>query len=176
MRFLYALTLSVMMLAGFAAPASAAETIAVLNVQEIMRDSAAAKSIKSQFEAKQKSFSSDVSTKEQALQKEQQELGKQRAVLAKEAFDKKVQEFNAKASAMQKEVQGKRQALDKGLNQAFGEVQKTVNSILADMAKEKGFIVVLPTQQTLYSAPSLDVTADVLSKLNAKLPSVSVKF
>lgn len=151
-------------------------TIAVLNIQEIMRDSTAAKSIKTQFDAKQKAYSSEISSKEQALQKEQQELAKQRGVLKQDEFEKKVRDFNQKAATVQKDVQAKKQALDKGLSQAFGEIQKVVSGILADMAKDKGFKVVVPTQQILYSDPALDVTPEVLSKLNAKLSTVSVKF
>lgn len=159
-------------------PAKAQEKplIAVLNVQEIMRDSLAAKSVKEQFDRKQKSFSDELSSKEETLQKEQQELAKQRSVLAQEAFEKKVREFQTKAADVQKEVQKKKNQLDKGLGQAFTEIQKAVSGILADMAKEKGFVVVVPTQQILYNEPSLDITAEVLKRLDSKLPKVSLKF
>ena len=150
--------------------------IAVVNIQEIMRDSLAAKSIKDQFDAKQKAFQSEISTKEQDLQKEQQELKKQQSVLSQDAFEKKLREFNTKASSVQKEVQNKKLTLDKGLAQSFAEIQKTVGIILGDMSKEKGFLVVLPSQQILYSDAKLDITQEVLTRLNKALTKVNVVF
>lgn len=159
-----------------AASAAAAGNVAVLNLQTIMRDSAAAKSIKDQLDKKQKSFQSELSSKESQLQKEEQELAKQRNVLAQDAFEQKVKDFKNKAGNAQRDMQAKKAQLDKAFGQALGEVQKSVTVILEAMAKERGFSVVIPTQQILYSDPSLDITQDVLSKLNKSLPTVSVKF
>lgn len=155
---------------------AAAGNIAVLNIQDIMRESEAGKSIKAQLEQKQKSFQSELSSKEEQLQKENQELGKQRSVLAKDAFEQKMREFNTKASEAQRDVQSKKSMLDRGFNQAVGEIQKTVNTILEEMAKEKGFALVIPTQQILYNDAKLDITKEVLDRLNKTLPKVTVNF
>src|SRR5215207_4573568 len=81
--------------------------IAVVNIQEIMQESLAAKSIKEQLERKQKSFQAELSAREEKLQKEGQELAKLRATLSKEAMEQKVKEFDTKAKTAQKEVQTK---------------------------------------------------------------------
>ena len=53
---------------------AADSSIAVLNIQEIMRQSKAAQSVRDQLEKKQKQFQQEMSAKEEALQKEDQEL------------------------------------------------------------------------------------------------------
>jgi len=150
--------------------------IAVINIQEIMHESLAAKSIKEQLEKKQKSFQAELSAKEETLQKESQGLAKERAVLSKEAMDQKIKEFDTKAKEAQKGVQTKRAQLDKAFGNSIGEIQKEVNRILTDMAKERGFIVALPAQQILYNDAKLDITKEVLARLNKSLPKVTLNF
>lgn len=159
--------------AGMAADAN---TIAVVNIQQIMKEATAAKSVREQLESKQKAFQSEISKKEESVQKEDQALAKQRGVLAKDAYEKKVAEFKKKVTDVQKEVQGKKAQLDGGFERALGDIQKVVTEIITEMAKEKGFVVAIPTSQILYSDAKLDITAEVLSALNKKLPKVDVKF
>ena len=150
--------------------------IAVVNIQGIMKDSKAAKSVRSQLESKQKAYQAQISKMEESMQKEEQELGKQRSVLSQEAFEKKVQDFRTKATKMQRDVQGKKATLDSAFEGALNDIQKVVSEIISTLAKEKGFQVAVPTSQLLYAEPAIDISDEVLSRLNKKLPKVSVKF
>jgi outer membrane protein len=165
------------------APAAAASKseisksqIAVVNIQQVMKDSTAAKSVREQLESKQKSFQGDITKKEESLQKEDQELAKQKAVLSKEAFEEKARAFRTKATEVQKEVQSKKALLDNAFERSLNEIQKVVTDIIADISKEKGFVVALPTSQILYADKGLDISAEVLEQLNKRLPKLDVKF
>lgn len=151
-------------------------SIAVLNIQSIMKDSSAAKSVKSQLDSKQKAYQAELSKKEEKLQKDDQALAKQRGVLSKEEFEKKVQSFKKEYSATQKEVQSKKNKLDKAFAQSLADIQKAVTDIVAGISKERGYVMVVPTSQILYADPALDISAEVLTKLNEKLPDLQVKF
>lgn len=150
--------------------------IAVLNIQEIMRESTAAKSVKATLESQQKSFQGEMTTKEQALMTKEKDLAQQRSVLSPEEFEKKVQEFRTQATNAQKEVQSKKAKLDKAFADALAEIQKSVVDIVTEQAKSKQLDAVFPTSQLLYAEPSLDITAEVLAELNKRLPRVQVKF
>lgn len=179
MKKLYALTLAFALTFTLAfAPASmaAAQKIAVVNIQQIMKDSTAAKSVREQLENKQKAYQAEITKKEEALKAEDKELGKQRSVLSKEAFEKKAAAFRKKATNMQKDVQSRKAMLDKGFQTALTDIQQAVTSIIADLAKEKGFQVAVPTSQILYADPATDISDDVLKQLNKKLPDLKVKF
>lgn len=160
------------------APVAGAESnlIATVNIQHIMQESAAAKSANEQLTNKQKAFQTEITKRDEQLQKEDQELKKQRGVLSKEAFEDKSRAFRNKVTEVQKEVQSKKALLDNAYARAVGEIQKTVSQIIADMAKEKGFVVALPTSQILYTDSKLDISKDVLEQLNKKLPKLDVKF
>lgn len=160
----------------FAEDAKTSSTIAVVNIQQVMKDSTAAKTVREQLESKQKSFQSEISKKEEALQKEDQELGKQKSVLSKDAFEAKAKSFREKATAVQKDVQAKKALLDNAFERSLNDIQKSVTDIIADLAKEKGFTIAVPTSQILYADKNLDISADVLDRLNKKLPKLDVKF
>lgn len=162
----------------FASPVSAEEkaNIAVINIQSIMHDSTAAKSVKSQLDAKQKSYQDELSKKEEKLNKEDQELAKQKDILSKEEFEKKFRKLKQEVVEGQKDVQSKKAALDKAFAQALNDIQKSVYDIVSEISKERGYIMVVPTSQILYADQKLDISAEVLQKLNKNLPDLKVKF
>ena len=176
MKRFTALALATLLCATTPALAQTAATIAVVNVQQIMREATAAKSVREQLESKQKAFQADITKKEEALQKEDQELAKQQSVLSKEAFAEKAKAFRTKATEVQKEVQSKKALLDNAFERALNDIQKAVNQVIADLAKEKGFTLAVPTSQVLYADTKMDISNDVLERLNKKLPKLDVKF
>lgn len=159
-----------------AAPALAETSIGVVNIAKIMQDSKAASSVRNQLQAKQKSFQTELDTKEKALLAEDQDLVKQKDKVEKDAFEKKVKAFREKAASAQREVQEKKAQLDKSFSASLEEIQKTVQDIVKQVASEKKMTLVLSNAQVLYGDSSLDITEEVLKRLDAKLPNVAVKF
>jgi outer membrane protein len=153
-----------------------ADSIAVVNYQQILHDSSAGKSVKEQLDVKQKAFQAEMSRKEDELNKEQESLAQQKAVLSPEAFDKKVKAFRMKTTSAQRDVQTKRNALDNAFLSASNDIQRAVLDIVGKMSKQRGYTIVVPTSQLIYADPKLDITSDVLSQLNATLPKVTVSF
>ena len=163
-------------LTAFALPAHAETAIGIVNIQKIMNDSLAAKSVRDQLQSKQKSFQSELDAKEKALMKEDQDLIKQRANMEKDAFEQKVKSFRERAAKAQGEIQAKKASLDKAFAGALEQIQTNVVAITASVAKEKKLNVVISSAQVLYGDASLDITDEVLSQLNKKLSSVTLKF
>jgi Skp family chaperone for outer membrane proteins len=153
---------------------ASATSVAAVNVQKIMRDAKAAKSVRTQLESKQKDFQAELKKIEDELQKEDQGLAKQRSILAPDAFERKVQEFRKKAAAAQKEAQKKRAMLDRAFAGALNDIQKQIGKIVEKLSKEKGYEVVVPTSQILYVDSTLDITDEVRTRLDKKLPTVKV--
>lgn len=170
---------SLMIALAVAAPAAHAQDtsgIVVLNIQQIMKDSLAAKSAREQISQKQKAFVAENSKLESELQKEDQELVKQQNILAPDAFNQKKLEFRKKVESAQKQMIEKKHQLDKAYNQAVGEMQKMVIDIVAELANEKGFKIAIPTSELLYAESGMDITNEVLERLNKKMPSMTVNF
>lgn len=171
-----ALVVTAAMLAMPVTSHAASSAIAVINVQQVMGESVAAKSMRAQLEKKQNEFQEAISKKEKVLQKDDKELSKQRSVLSKEAFEKKLRTFQGKATQLQKDVQAKKALLEVSSARALSDIQKATTQIISDLAKEKGFKVAIPTSQVLYAEDSLDISDEVLKRLNKKLPKLVVTF
>lgn len=156
--------------------AASALNIGVVDMQRVMADAKAANSARDQLEAKQKVFKDQLTRTEADLQKKNQELVKQRSLLAAEQFKAKQSEFLQDASAAQKDVQDKRLKLRRAFEMSIVTIQKQVTSIVEKIAKERNLEMVLPSAQAIYFAPNMDITQQVLSQLDAQLPSLQVDF
>lgn len=164
-------------LAALAAqPAFADTNIGIVNVAKIMQDSKAATSVRNQLQAKQKSFQSELDAKEKELLAEDQGLVKQKDKVEKAAFDAKVKAFREKAAGAQKQVQEKKAQLDKAFAASLEDIQKNVLDIVKQLASEKKLNLVVSSSAVLYGDQTLDITDEVLKRLDAKLPNVAVKF
>lgn len=177
-HFIFSLLLITLAALNFSSPSFAedAPKIAIVNIQKIMRDSKAATSVRDQLKNKQSSFQTELDNKEKELQKEDQELVKQRANLAQDAFNQKVNSFRQKANQARQEIQNKRAQLDKGFSSALTQIQNTTIGIITEIAKEKNIDLVLTGSTVLYANQEMDITEEVLSRLNKKVPSISVQF
>lgn len=169
-------SLAALVLVASATPAMA-ETIGVVNVQKIMKESKAAVSVRTQLQAKQKSFQAEFEAKQKALSTEKQALIKERTTTTdKAAFEKKVKDFETKAATTQREVQGKEAQIEKAFAGSLEQIQNTLLAIVKEVAAEKKMNMVVSGAQVLYADTAMDITAEVLKRLDAKLPSVSVKI
>jgi Skp family chaperone for outer membrane proteins len=75
----------------------------------------------------------------------------------------------------QRLVQQRKQVLNKVLNQAMGEVQKALNDVITELAKEHNFTLLFRKDQTILVTRELEITHIVLERLNLKLPDVKVR-
>jgi outer membrane protein len=153
---------------------SYAADIAVVDIQKVLQDAEASKDIRDQIKVQRDKYQAEITKEEDELRKSEQKLNEQKSILSAEAFKDKREEFKDKLTKAQRDVQEKRAQLDAALNDSIGQVQKAVFEIISDMAKEKGFKLAITTAQTLYSEAGMDITDEVLKKLNDKLPKVKV--
>ena len=171
------LLLSLAMLMAFAAPVAHAETnVGVVDLVKILQSSKANVSLRSQEQPKQKAVQAEFDSKEKELLAEDQALVKQKDMPDKAAFEKKVKDFRQKAANEQKAIQTKKAALDKAALNAFDDIQKAVNDAVKQVATEKKMNLVVAQAPTLYHDAALNITDEVLKRVDSALPSVSVKF
>jgi len=166
----------------FAAPAFAEESLAnvplkilVVDIPNVLSRSKAAQDIQKQLEEQRRSYQSQIASQEEKLRSAQVELDRQRGVLSADAFEKKQQEFRDQIASVQKGVQEKKGTLEGVFNQSMGELRKAVVTVVAEIAKERKATLVLANQQVVLVEKTLDITDEVLEKLNKSNPSGSIK-
>jgi outer membrane protein len=161
-----------------AAPALAQKatpvTGALVDSQKIFRNALAFKNAREQLDKVRAGYQSEVAKEEEKLRAEEQELTRQRAVLAPEAFDAKQREFQRRVAEVQRQVQERSRALEQSFNNARGEVSKVLVAIVGEMATERNYNLVLDRSQVVFGNDKLDITDEVLKRLDQRLPSVKV--
>lgn len=178
MRHLVGLCLLAACLIG-ASPGVAQETIppavaAVIDYQRVMREAKAATSIRDQVDAKRKLYQDQIAREEKRLVDADKELTRQRAVLSAEAFGERRGAFEKKVADVQRLVQERRRELDQVSAAALNEVRGVIIEIVGVLSEERGFNIVLPSSGVLLFSPKVDLTRDVIARLDGRLPSVKV--
>ena len=159
------------------APAAAQDkalSIAVIDVQSVLRDSKAAKSVRPQMEKLRAHYQNAVRKREGELRKADQDLRRQQAILSVDAFAKKRRQYATKARAAQTEFQTRKRQLDGAYSIAMGKVQKSMLIAAAKIANDRALDLILPKSIIILSAKQLDITKEVLIRVNKNLPSVKV--
>jgi outer membrane protein len=149
--------------------------IAVIDGQRINREAAALKNARQQLEQYRFNFQSEIAKEEEKLRAEEQEIARQRSVLTPEVFEQRRQAFQAKVIDLQKRIQERSQSLEKMLNGVREQVTVQVVEILKDLAKERGFNMVLDRAQVqIVVGDNIEITPEVLKRLDQRLPTVKV--
>lgn len=147
---------------------------AIIDYTKVMRESKAAKGIRDQVESRRKLYQEQIAKEEQRLDGVQKDLAKQRGVLSAEAFGKKRDDFQKQVLGVQRMVQERRRQLDQVSAAAYNQVKSAMVQIATDLSATRGFNVVLPSSTVLLYSPQIDLTDEVIRRVDAKLPSVKV--
>ncbi|HEY1503490.1 MAG TPA: OmpH family outer membrane protein [Stellaceae bacterium] len=148
--------------------------IITVDVQQILRDSLVAKDVQAQMDQRTDRYTKEVTDQENELQKTQEELEKERSTLASDAFNTKMRDFQRSYDALDNRVQATRQALQQSYNDAMTKVENTALQIISDVAAERKANLVVAKAAVLFEAPELDITQEVIKRLDVKLPQVQL--
>lgn len=140
---------------------------------EIEQGASAFRGLLAQRDKMLSTLQADVSQKEKALRSADEELNKQRNVLSPDAYTQKRRELDSRFQQDQQLVQNRRRDIDQSVGDAYNKVMRQVFEIVADMVKENDYKVVLERKVLVMAQSSLDISGEVISRLNKKMPSVT---
>jgi len=161
-----------------AAPLPTAQnlTVMVVDVQALLQNSKAAKMVRSQIEQKRGEYTKEISHQEESLRAERDALQRQQASLSPESLNQKGRDFQQKVNDLERNVQGKRQALEKSNGDALQKIQEEMLKIIADIAKQRKANLVFQRTDLVLFDQMFDVTDEVLQKLDEQMPTLTVNF
>ena len=151
-------------------------SIAIVDLNLILSESKAAKEATKDFEKIQKDTESEIVESDKLMLDERNKLIEQQSVIAPEAFEVKAQDYEKKLQNYQAEKQNKLRKLEGVLQKARNEILENVKPILEELSKELGVTVILEKNSVLLSATNMDITDQVIKKLNKELPNIKVSL
>ena len=149
-------------------------TIGIVDVQKVMRESQAAKGLRPQIEKLRKDYQVSVRKREAELRKASLELQRQRAILSPQAFAKRRNAYEEQARKAQIDFQQRKRQLEKAYAGAMRVIQKSMVVAAAKVAEERNFDIVLPKSLVMLADQKLDITGEVLRRIDKSLPSVEL--
>ena len=148
------------------------EGIAILDVPRILQEAAAIKALDDAYRNGLKSYATDTKAEEEELRRAEEELRRKQIVLSAEAFETERSKLQGRVARAMELVQERKRSLDLARQQGIGQVQAVLNRIVTEIANERDLTLILRKEQTVLVATDLEITDEVLRRLNAELPSV----
>jgi Skp family chaperone for outer membrane proteins len=163
-----------------AAPAGPTElppngtSVVICDVLLVLREAKASQSIREQIDKQRASYQAEIAKQENELRAADQQLASQRAILAPEAFAQRRRDLEKRVGDAQQAVQGRRRSLDQAFTESMQRVEGNMIEVISEIARDKNYQVVLPKSQVVIVQTQLDITQEVLQRLNKKVASVPV--
>jgi len=148
--------------------------IAVVSIDRVLSQSAAARAVGQQVQATRDSYRSEIQAEENTLREANQALSQKQTLLDSTAFQAERRKFEQQVRDVQQKVQQRNASLQETQRKATQEIMKTIRKIVFDLSVERGYSLVLRNAQTLIVHETMDITAEVLNRLNTQLPTVSL--
>jgi outer membrane protein len=146
-------------------------------LQRIANESAEGKAATARIQALQTKKANELNEKNKQIQGIQQKLEKEATVMSATAqgdLQKQVERLNVDVQRFTQDAQAEIQELQQQLQQQF---EQRVTPVLQAVGEEKGlhFIFNGPDSGLVWADPGLDISADVIKKLDASPPPATTK-
>ena len=152
------------------------ERIAVVNIDEVLRDAKATERVRALLDEKREEFQNDFATREASLLQIEKDLQSKRTLLSEEAYRAEVAQFQNEVASIQKEIQFKRQAIDKAFQEAQDEIRALAAEIVAEIAGSQKLDVVINKSSALVFRQDLDITEAVITQLNERTKNARLEI
>lgn len=164
--------------AADAPPAGGAPVARILMVdlRRVITESKVGQDMQRQVEALNKKTEDQLKGEKASLQKEQQELQQQSAILAGAVKERRVKAFEDKVAAFQKKVRERGAMIQAGVQQAQDQIQQALGPVLQGIMRERGATIMLDRSSVLLGANGLDLTSVAIQRLDMKMTHVKVEL
>lgn len=156
------------------AQAEPAPVIGVIDIQSVLRRSAAVQSLSQEIEEQRQAVRAEMSNRERALREADFELAQRRDQLSAEDYAAEREKLEREGIALQREAQEQRRALDQLFSRGMSRVQEVLVDVSQDIATEHSLDLVLAKTTVIIVRPEYDFTQQALQQLNARLPDVDL--
>ena len=149
-------------------------SIGVIDINRILSDAVAAKTAAEQIEEIAIEIENEIKLSDEEIIKEQSLLIESQSIMAPEAFEAKRNEYEIKVQKYNSERQAKLMRIDELIAVSRNDILNAMKPILEEISNEKGITIILEKASIMLNAEKMDLTNEVLKKLNKSLPTIKV--
>ena len=149
-------------------------SIGVIDLNKILSEADAAIAAAEQIEEIAIEIENEIRLSDEEIIKEQNLLIESQAIMAPEAFEAKKNDYESKVQKYNNERQTKLMKIDELIAVSRNDILVAIKPILEEITNEKGITIILEKTSIMLSAEKMDITNEVLKKLNKSLPTIEV--
>jgi len=146
--------------------------VGVVDMRKILNESTAYQGVVEQFEDIRRKQRNRMTKKEDELRDEENNLFKQKNIISKEAYSKKLKDLTNKVNLLKKETNEEIKKYEITFEKATMKIQSSLVDVLAKIANDKQLDLVLAKDQVLLVGKDIDLTDESIGKLNEILPKL----
>ena len=150
------------------------KSIVYIDLNKIMNDSIAGKSITSQLENNHKKNISKFKVIEEKLKKEEAEIISQKNIITKEELEKKIIDLRDKANKFRKERNDNINNLNNQRLEATSKMITLVRPILSEFSDKNSISLIIDKKNIIIGKTLLDITDDILKIIDEKIGKITL--
>jgi Skp family chaperone for outer membrane proteins len=166
--------LSFFILISYSNPTWANQSILFIDMNYLMNNSIAGKSIFNQLKKRNESNIINFKKTEKDLQSEESKIISQKNILNVKEYQNKVNNFQKKVSKYQTERNNKNENLSKQKIKAQQKLLNAINPILKDYSKNNSVSYILPKKSIIIGQSDLDITKKIILLLDKSIKKINI--
>ena len=166
--------ISIFLFIFIALPGFSSEKIVYLDVEKIMQDSLAGKSIIAQLKKKRESSISKFKSREKDIFDKEKKLISQKNVLSKEEFESKLKDLRNDISKYQKDRNKTSNEITQSRVKASTKLISKLTPILEEYSKKNSIRIIVQKKNIVMGKKEDDITKDILELINQKVKSIKI--
>ncbi|MCQ8240275.1 OmpH family outer membrane protein [Rhizosaccharibacter radicis] len=147
--------------------------IGVLSVQDVMRQSSAAQQVDKVLGARRDKLNQDAQREQAGWRETQQQLQNAKG-LTNDQIQAKERALQNRVTSAQRDFRNRNRIIQEAAQVAFGQIERELVQVIRQVSSAHNMNLVLHREQVALNVPEFDITAQVVTQLNAALPSVVI--
>jgi Skp family chaperone for outer membrane proteins len=149
--------------------------ILILDQAQVIAQSKAGQSLGPQLQKLQEAANTELNTEVEKLNKEGEDLKKQKDLMAEEVWLEKAKQLTAKQNNLPALREVKVRELQIAEQQALAKIDEAMKPILKKIVDDRGVTLLLERSAVMYASVDTNITSQVISELDKALTSVKVE-
>ena len=150
--------------------------IGLVDLDGVLRQSSGTAKVRQLLDEQRLTFQEEFTQREAELQVTEKALQADRELLSDDAFNERLKAFEDEVAEVQRQIQYRRQALDRAFQEAQRNLRGLALDIVKQIASERKLDLVLSQESALIFLPTLNISEEVLGRLDERTRNARIEI
>lgn len=159
-----------LLLLGWTEPGWAAQPIriGVVDIQQVLNQSQKGTGVRQKLDQERAVRQKDLDARQQEVAKLQGDLEKQGPLLSDQAKRERSEAIERKVRDARRLMEDANREFEKQVREAELNITREIFAVIQEYGKDQGYSLILERSTLIFSAPAVDLTAEIIKRYDAK--------